>query len=271
MKLFIPLFTAIVASSVFGLTIPTKREVGVDDDYDYSYLGTNPILPIKKECNDALEKLKNENSECEADNDEDYKKFCDAFNSDKCQKFYNTKFTEIPECKSSQQEIVSMLEELFKKSLTFHKIKCATDEQGNYCPLTEIEMNKRINKTMTEEEQEAIYDEILKDTCKSQKCADAYLSLLEDVEKNSKELFEKISTTSSSNINLDSAAGIIQEADPSAVDGNPVFNKTLTYLRSGNCTALNKINSANAHSGAISSMTYSSALFIGLALLLFSL
>jgi len=282
MKFFTPFLTVIAASSVLGLTIPTKREeVGIEDDYDYSYLGNNPIFPIKKECNDAIAKLKKENEECEAevlsnddlssDNVDDYKKFCEAFNSEKCQKYYNIKYSEIPECKSSKQDVISMLEEFTKTNLSYNKVKCATDEKGNYCPLTQIEMVKRINKTMTEQEQEEIYDDILKDTCKSKKCADAYLTYFEDVEKYSKELFEKIPAIGGSNINLDSAAGIIQEVDPSAVNGNPVLNKTLTYLRSGNCTALAKTNSADAHSDAVTSMTYSSALFIALALLLFSL
>jgi len=247
MKFFTPFLTVLAATSALGLTIPTKRqETGVDD---YSYLGTNPIIPVQKECSDAVIKLTEENKDCVTGSpktEEELKSFCSNFNSDKCQKFINTVYTDLPECKSSPPQQVSLMNQMTKVQYEIFKIECAVDEKGNFCPLTDIESAKKINGTMTQQQQEQVYDELLKENCKSKKCTDIFLSFYEDVEKIEKE-------------NQDSKANITNE-----LSSDPKINKTLSFLKSEQCTA-------EAKSDTVSSMTYTSALFVSLALLLLNL
>lgn len=259
MKFFTPFLTALAATSALGLTIPTKRqETGVDD---YSYLGTNPIFPIKKECSDAIEKLTNENKECtvnpENKNEDELKSFCNTFNSEKCQKFINTKFADIPECKSSIAESLTLMDEATKTKYSGYKLICAVDEQGNFCPMTDIEMAKKYNETMTKEQEEKAYDEVLKETCKSKKCADTFLTAFEDLEKTQKELQERLSK-------LDSKVDLTDE-----LKTDSTISKALTYLKSDECAVeIKSSGSADAKSDAINTITYSSTLFVAIALLL---
>ena len=267
MKFFTPLFTVLATSSVLSLSIPSKRDMmGVEDDY--SYLGINPIVPIKEECKNAFEKIVTENKECTIGDligkDLDtIKGFCDAFYTEKCQNFFATKYSELPECKDSVDSSLILMENIISINYYNSQAQCAMDGNGNFCPLTDIGLSKRTTSTMKEDELAEKYNEAVKDTCKSQKCIDAYLAAHEGLEKSNKIYMEEISKLEAKGSKLDS----VQESYYKTLQllyENETVKKAVEYLNSKECEETEK-------SSAISSMTYPSVLLVTLVLLLVSL
>jgi len=277
MKFVKSFLTILVASSTLALTIPTKKEESLD-----------------MECQQALTKYSLENQECKNEissikNEDELKKYCEKMRTDKCQKFYTTSFTTIPECKKSNQAQLVLLDVMTKQGLKQINKGCATDEQGNFCPLTRVESYKRINNTMTEQQKKDTFEIAAKDTCKSQKCTDMYISSIEDLESFNNELIETLSKIEEyPKDQLEYMKKDFQE-DMKKIKEDPTISKTLAYLKSAECAAQAKSNSAEAKtdgtteegksdgksdddkSGAVTSKTFSSVLFVALALLMYTL
>jgi len=279
MKFFKSFLTVLAASSTFGLVIPTKRQE-----------------PLDMKCQEAIVKYTNEYKDCKNKvasyrNEEELKNFCAKMNTDKCQKFYTTSLTTIPECKSSdqnQKSYIALLDVALKEGLSQIKIGCATDEQGNFCPLTKI----RFSDAMTEQKEQEVFDIAVKESCKSKKCSDIFISSIENLEKISDELIGTISNIK--DYPKDKLDQLKKELDDDLKDINedPTISKALKYLKSAECAAEANSNLAteaktevktdgtidtkigaktdaktDEESGAITSMTYSSALLVTLALL----
>ncbi|KAG4087589.1 hypothetical protein H8356DRAFT_960323 [Neocallimastix lanati (nom. inval.)] len=95
-----------------------------------SYLGINPIFPIKKEFNDAVNKLTNEYEEC------------DINNSTKVDKNIDDLY--IPECKDSNQVAVAGIDNIMRIAYLGIKYNYEKDENNKYCPLNSLLINKNI-------------------------------------------------------------------------------------------------------------------------------
>jgi len=274
MKFVKSFLTVLAASSSLALTIPTKRQ----ED-------------INMKCQMALSKYNLENQDCKnkissIQTEEELKSYCEKMNTDKCQKFYTTSFTSIPECKDADPSIQSslaLMDVMLKQGLSQIQTGCATDEQGNFCPLSNAEKAKRVNSNMTEEQQRESFDAALKETCKSKKCTDVYLSAFDNLDKFTNDLIETVSKIE--NYPKDELEKMKKELndDMKKLKEDPDVSKSLEYLKSNECAAEAKSNPAansaaegktdgdDNKSGAISSMTFSSTLFVTLALLLFTL
>jgi len=164
------------------------------DNYDYSYLGTNPFFPIKKECNDAIEKLNIEYKECQLEvDDKTADEICKIVDSDKCQKYFNIKVVDIPECKDSIEDAVISIDNLRKLAYSELKAECIKDENNKYCPLNSKETQKIITPEMSEEQQKQAYEKAKEETCKSQKCIDGYLSFFSELIDITKEYADALS------------------------------------------------------------------------------
>jgi len=262
---FIKLFLLIISvSSGLNLAIHTKREFKYDK--------------IDFKCRKAISDNDQKNIECTdvnmgIDNDEKkMKNFCVTIETRKCQKYYNTKLNDIPECKYSDKYQLSELRFSLKAEYLAYKGHCSSDEQGNFCPLSSIEYSKRITETMTIEQQEENYDIALKDTCKSQKCIDNYLLTIDSSEKHYREKYEELSK-----LGVFSPEEIKQlkdsyETNIANIRKTPITNKTINYFKSDECVKSSNANKSTTYmSDASKSMTYTNILFITITLLLFTL
>jgi len=196
-------FGILTAYSTFALNVPTKRQ--------------EPTY-VSLECQLSIKRFQNDNIKTE----EELKKHCDIINNNECQEIFTTNFTE---CKND----IYYFDKVLKIEWKLINEECATDEQGNFCPLTSIEKSKRINNTMTEQQHMDYINFAVKDTCKSQKCIDIYVSSTEDSEK----LLSQIEETK-----------VIIYSDKDMKKINRTFNKeALNYLKSAKCAPEAKSNS----------------------------
>jgi len=186
MKFFKLLFTILAASS--GLTIHTKRELNINllDYKCFQVLYDDLYKNI--ECTDLEQKINTK---------EDLIKFCDAFNTVKCKKYNAIRITDYPECKDSDKYQLNQLQFSYDVNYVEKIQQCAKDEHGNFCPFNNIELSSRIKDTMTEKQiQEEVIDVILKETCKSPKCIDAYFLAFGEWEKLSEAYTNELSRIS---------------------------------------------------------------------------
>jgi len=95
-----------------------------------------------------------------------YNKVCEYMASDKCVKFYNDPFGAVPGCRGV--DLVEQFFEptVFKSTIVSMKLLCLKDENGNYCPFTEVLLSDK----------EADLDTI-EETCKSKICTDGTLEV----------------------------------------------------------------------------------------------
>jgi len=230
-----------VASSALALSKVEKREDAQPlENYDYSYLGINPIFPIKKECNDALKKY-NEYEDCYINLASDLttiniQDFCKSYSSDKCQKFYQLKVSSIPECQSSEKISVLGIDYLLKINYLIANVECAVDENNNLCPYNEFELLKKMTENMTLEQEVAIAKDSLNDTCKSAQCSTAYINYFDELNK-IKEEFLKLAD----NHEQDASVTTKVKREVAAATDFDVFSfaeENITYLKSAECAAL---------------------------------
>jgi len=108
----------------------------------------------------------------------------EIFETEFCQKYFNSTlkeiYAEIPQC----QSLVNSIDE--KTSIDFElirhtvKVSCAKDQQGNFCrynPANPQSANE--TRGMSRMAKEIYIGKLVKESCKSKKCADEYLKYTE--------------------------------------------------------------------------------------------
>eukprot|EP00833_Pecoramyces_ruminatium_P000047 jgi/Orpsp1_1/1174079/evm.model.c7180000048839.2 len=70
------------------------------------------------------------------------------------------------------------------------KTDCDKDNNGNYCPLNSHVL--KISDDMTEEQAEKVVNKVEDETCKSQKCTDSYLYLIEELNRITNDYLETL-------------------------------------------------------------------------------
>ncbi|ORX81438.1 hypothetical protein BCR32DRAFT_327311 [Anaeromyces robustus] len=91
---------------------------------------------------------------------------CINFNSQRCQSFFSSPFDIDVECQSLTNEEKNNLYVTVKEKQADNNLYCYKDANGNLCPFVNI-LTKSTNG-LTEE----IFNSIIKETCKSEKCID---------------------------------------------------------------------------------------------------
>jgi len=238
-----------------------------------------------------------------------YSDYCIDFENEQCQKLYNNSMSdiinEIPECKGylddEDEEEMELNETILKLNYNFMKIACSKDEQGNFCPHSFVNVEKTYNLEslkMKGEEANDIYMEYVKESCRSKKCVDDYLNNIENIKKiystitfattssEEERQYERISSilksdtctakigktsvNANDNVNASSANanGNTVTSNGSANNTtNPTNNNTNDKSNATNGNANGKTDEKN---GA-AQVTYSSVLFVSLAILLITL
>ena len=210
---------------------------------------------------------------------------------------------EIPECKNAPEKEIEQTDDLIKFVEVTYKIACAKDEQGNFCPYSPGNpQTTGASEAMREGQRNEVYMGFIKESCKSKMCVDDYLSGLEILKTvsptsiytsnmNNKEM-EEIATYLKSETCTAQTAQIAQNAQTSntSVNGNNNANPSNTNASNTNAsntnasntnasntnangktnTNNNNDNKTDAENGA-SQVTYSSILFVSLAILLSAL
>jgi len=242
------LLSLLAVSSAFAFKLPfEKRQDSVGDVDDYSYLGTNPIFPIKKECNDALEKYLNPTEECFINNiDEtnfDFEATCKTFNSEKCQEIYKLNIFEVPECKSSEEFSLVSIDFMLKLSEIGLKYQCTPDENGNVCPLRDIATFAAAEEeNLTEEQILELFNTTVKNTCKSAKCTNAFIEYIDEITRIQKDFLDVLSKyeTGDDASQIEEIGNKVKrqliQAD-TELDVNEVLTKLVDYLKSDECTS----------------------------------
>ncbi|KAG4101229.1 hypothetical protein H8356DRAFT_1655959 [Neocallimastix lanati (nom. inval.)] len=240
MKIFNKIITLGTISSVMGLFIPEGKRIEntVRDDI-FANL-------VKKECQTAVEKLQQENESCtlkiDSNNNNQKDKgsmdeLCKTFNTEKCQAYYNTKLSEIPECQSSELGYLEGMDNLTKLSYLSIKLACSTDENNEYCPLSQFGFTKddQAEKEKEEEKEKEkieIYEQAKQETCNSKKCRDSYLSIVESVKKEEEEYLKVfVKYVSSDPVQLNE----IKTEEFFNIDSR--IYETMEYLKTENCTS----------------------------------
>jgi len=188
------LFTLTTASA---LSIPKgifKRDdkPTIYDDYDYNYLGYNPIFPVKKECNAYIEKLGEEYKDCVIDIiDLKQDEICKALQTKKCQKYYKLRIADAPECKDSLKTSVAGIDSLRRLEFIGIQSACITDENNKYCSFNSLENIS--DENLSRKDEKELIEMIKKETCKSKKCTRKYLDMVNDIEETVKNYAELVS------------------------------------------------------------------------------
>ena len=155
------------------------------------------------------------------------------------------------------------------------KFECGKDENGNYCPLTSITLeknyqyNKVANETLTESQVAEIYDKAMADTCKSKKCSDDLSTFINEVNKDTKVIVQETIKSESFSEEIKKEHEAVLKEEQKRLLENFDADKITNYLKKENCLSEEAVKNNNTTSGAIQ-VTYSSALFVSLALLLLS-
>ncbi|KAG4089855.1 hypothetical protein H8356DRAFT_1716712 [Neocallimastix lanati (nom. inval.)] len=218
---------------------------------------------IDSSCENALDEYEDCLSDDSFFDKENTEMVCNIYNSQKCQKLFQEGVNIIPECKDIGKTMKFLVERIIKLANFDLSYKCTKDEKGQYCPLDVFNADERHHKkegktSNTSKEDDKLYSEALTETCKSQKCTNALLntlSELEAIENELKSLFSSIG---------DIPSKFKREDDEKRTHDAEEF------LLANNCTELAaKLKSVT--SDASSSYKFGSALFISLGLLLFTL
>jgi len=230
--------------------------------------------------------------------------YCIEYETEKCQKFFKSSMkdivAEIPECKDKTEKDLKQSDGAIKFVDGILKISCAKDEQGNFCPYSPGNTKTAIDiRDFRKSQRNEAYIGYLKESCKSKKCVDNYINALESIKNlppieiidnmDDKEI-EEITTYLKSET---CTAQTVQTAPitNTSVNGNNNANASNTNASNTNASNTNtsntnasntnangKTNTSNgnndnktdAKSGA-TQITYSSILFVSLAILLSAL
>jgi len=186
---------------------------------------------------------------------------------------------------------------LLKLFYNSFKNACAKDEQGNFCPYSYVNIQKNDSLDIIDYKVET-YMEYIKESCKSKKCVDEYLSYIEDMNeiysitkaeefrfRNEKEISSLLksetctaqianSSNNVSNVNNNGktdASNTNINGNTNVSNGTANGNTNVSNVISNSKTDTSSNNNNNvktdAKSGA-TQITYSNVLFVSLAILL---
>jgi len=176
--------------SSFGFLFSGNNESTIPVDLS-GFINQNPAsMGFGEGFTECFEYLSNY-EECfnEAINTEEQ---CAKIESDDCQKFFSTSIVDAPECQKVSKGPLLVFNELLKMQSNYSKFNCSKDEQGQYCPLNSIGLQKNYNFDGSENKKEEIYDKAIEDTCKSQKCTDSYLTFISGAKDDHKQLIDTL-------------------------------------------------------------------------------
>jgi len=236
--------------------------------------------------------------------------YCIEYETELCQKYFNSSlkeiYAEIPECKDILNDIEEEETILYDSMRYAIKIACTKDEQGNFCPYSPANTKTAIDlKGMRRKERNVAYNEYVKESCKSKKCVDEYLKYIEagiqmysstnkmtqsqiEEKKEMQELatYLKSETCTAHNVktningndngNTSNNGNTTNNGNTSGVISSGTNTNGKVDTSSGNTNDKKETSNDNgndkndAKSGA-TKVTYSSILFVGLAILLSTL
>ncbi|ORX48995.1 hypothetical protein BCR36DRAFT_354169 [Piromyces finnis] len=229
MKCATKFLTLLAVSSAFAYTIPMEKR----NEFDYF---DSSSFPIKKECMDALEKY--DTKGCSYDDIYvDFDRSCKTLNSKKCQKIFNLKLTEIPECQSSNKETLEIMEDYLSIQRISVKFMCSRDENNNICPISIFEEDRAEN--LSEEDQIKLVNKLINDNCKSKKCTNAITEYIDEIEKIEKKLRNSMKSKMNENVMNEIQSKVKRQFTSADVDlgMEEVVTKFKDYVKSEKCTS----------------------------------
>jgi len=149
---------------------------------------TVQILADNAACKASASKYKN----CIAvvNEKKDYSSVCKTYNSEDCQNLYNSPNVALKGCDA---KFVETTKRAFEKIHYVLKFTCATDEQGNYCPLSKIIQKSQFSTDIKKQNLSEILNSV-KTSCTSKKCmkiANSYLNGIKTMSSAIKNLTKK--------------------------------------------------------------------------------
>lgn len=306
MKFTTQLLTILAASSVYA--IPTKRQVNdinIDiGENDFGSIGNKipddisiPVdlsdpnnldvssfnMGINEQCEKTLDQYKEcleGNSEIDVNNKENV---CNIVNSEKCQNFFSDDIKNNQGCENLN-EIAARVLNFYKKGNTISlKMQCAKDENGKFCPLSNISpklMSIEKEGGDSDKEFETLYTEAVSETCKSRSCINAALEFesgYNEIKQETAEFKDQVETMynfigafkdmplqnpSAKYRRAFSMENIDINSDKDAAD--KLIKATSDYLKSEECS----VQAPKAESSA-TTLKFTAALIVTLALFLF--
>lgn len=118
---------------------------------------TPALGSMTQECQEIIKKY----YACAASQN-DYDKFCDQYNSEECKKLKETPLTSNEACKSATFEETGITQ-MFQ----IMDIKCARDNSGKYCPISE---NQKKNVGRSKNNQIDLEPEDFENSCRAESC-----------------------------------------------------------------------------------------------------
>lgn len=243
MKFGISQVVALIAAASSTVALPTVTDSPSFND-------------MNKQCDDALATY-NECFTVFFNNPQGVDGICVAFESQKCQNFYNTGYNAgVEACKNdSRGSTFNAKNDDFLYNVM--KLSCVKDENGKLCPFGEIATDLYIHKNkITDDQYEKLSANAIKATCYSKACTDSVISYYEHEKKNATP----------------------DERLQSVMKGDDDYN----FLKSKECTDQHsQISNSNgndnnnasilSNTSDASTLSYTSALVVGTALVLSTL
>jgi len=186
---------------------------------------------------------------------------CSNYNSNDCQTFYSNPLEAAPSCNGD-----SIVGAIFSISIDMVsldlKFKCQKYENGNTCPLTEVELN---NENASNE----VIMEAIKNSCKSRICRENALDILEYTN----EINSKAATLLQSSIAQIAGAGNISEDNLNNLLQDQSTNGSelqsyIDILKEDTCVAQSNASNATTTSDANQSIKSISTLFASIIIIL---
>jgi len=259
-------------SSIFASVIPEKDQTVDEDELAKCFAA----ITTTKECTSTIH-----------DDAEDYKRVCSLYETEKCQNIYKSGLFGIPECKNVDKILIIGANEMLKVEYQQLKFYCSKDEKGNYCPFTPMELQENYGYEESNWTKNTIINKAIKDSCKSKKCTDAYLTLAEEAKVGHQSFYDELKKSGYGSKDIEELKNKLESIENKFhryID----LDSAETYLKSEQCTSeaakdgesVKNGETANndkaAKDGEVAKsdathITYSSVLFVTLAALLSSL
>jgi len=210
---------------------------------DLSFLGINK----NEQCDNALKEYNDCLAGMNEIEDQQKDTICGTFNSEKCQNFFKNGVKSVKGCENLEDMLLRIEEFLVEANSVSLKMQCAKDENGQYCPLsnlsTQLIKDAKNKENNNDEEFKQKYNEAVNNTCKSRTCIDAALEFEKGTTKLEADV-KQFKTEIEGVINFIGAAQDMPMFNPRAkfaytlekVD-ETMLTKTSEYLQSEECSA----------------------------------
>jgi len=255
MKLSIKLVLPLFSTAVFGNFLGNSLEVeGVLESISF-YGGSET-------CTSELARVKNCISSVTKDNINDA---CSNYHTETCQTFYSNPLKLAPSCDTNSMAGDFIVNTVNLVSVDM-KVKCQKDENGNDCPLADLELNN-------EDAPNEVVLEAIKNSCQSRICRENALDLLGYVN----DMSLKASSLLQSSISQIAGVGSISEDSLNSILQDQTTNgeeiqSYINVLKEDTCMAQANASTGNIRANtsdaiAISIRSFSS-LFISITIIL---